>query len=148
MEYDREGDTKRIPDARSFRPLKRGVLGLRRYQVEVVGQLVFVSLSPSPRSLDEQLGGQRSYLEDLFSDRWAPLLTVEQEVDANWKVLAENVLEGYHLEEVHKNTFKKEHVFPGRVSPSYGPGPGPCGHILAHICFYGPIWFRTITKNT
>ena len=106
-EYDREGDTKRIPDARSFRPLKRGVLGLRRYQVEVVGQLVFVSLSPSPRSLDEQLGGQRSYLEDLFSDRWAPLLTVEQEVDANWKVLAENVLEGYHLEEVHKNTFKK-----------------------------------------
>ena len=106
-EYDREGDTKRIPDARSFRPLKRGVLGLRRYQVEVVGQLVFVSLSPSPKSLDEQLGGQRSYLEDLFSDRWAPLLTVEQEVDANWKVLAENVLEGYHLEEVHKNTFKK-----------------------------------------
>ena len=106
-EYDREGDTKRIPDAKSFRPLAPGVLGLRRYHVELVGQLVFVSLATKPTSLDEQLGGQRSYLEDLFSDRWAPLLTVAQEVDANWKVLAENVLEGYHLEEVHKNTFKK-----------------------------------------
>ena len=106
-EYDREGDTKRIPDARSFRPLAPGVLGLRQYRVKTVGQLVFVSLSADPGSLDEQLGGQRSYLEDLFSDRWAPLLTVAQEVNANWKVLAENVLEGYHLEEVHKNTFKK-----------------------------------------
>jgi phenylpropionate dioxygenase-like ring-hydroxylating dioxygenase large terminal subunit len=106
-EYDREGDTRRIPDARSFRPLAPGTLGLSRYQVETVGQLVFVSLAAQPESLDQQLGGQRAYLEDLFSDQWQPLLTVAQEVEANWKVLAENVLEGYHLEAVHVNTFRK-----------------------------------------
>lgn len=106
-EYDREGDTRRIPDARSFKPLAPGTLGLRRYPVETVGQLVFVSLADEPEPLDDQLGGQRAYLKELFSDTWAPLLTVAQEVDANWKVLAENVLEGYHLEAVHVNTFRK-----------------------------------------
>jgi choline monooxygenase len=106
-EYDRDGDTRRIPDARSFKPLAPGTLGLRRYRVETVGQLVFVSLAEAPEPLDDQLGGQRTYLEDLFSEDWQPLLTVAQEVDANWKVLAENVLEGYHLEAVHVNTFRK-----------------------------------------
>jgi choline monooxygenase len=106
-EYDREGDTRRIPDARSFKPLAPGTLGLRRYAVETVGQLVFVSLAAEPEPLDDQLGGQRAYLADLFSEDWAPLLTVAQEVEANWKVLAENVLEGYHLEAVHVNTFRK-----------------------------------------
>ncbi len=106
-EFDRDGDTRRIPDARSFKPLAPGTLGLRRYQVETVGQLVFVSLASKPDSLADQLGGQRDYLADLFSAEWAPLLTVAQEVEANWKVLAENVLEGYHLEAVHVNTFRK-----------------------------------------
>jgi choline monooxygenase len=106
-EYDREGDTRRIPDARSFKPLAPGTLGLRRYPVETVGQLVFVSLAAEPESLDDQLGGQRAYLAGLFSAEWAPLLTVAQQVDADWKVLAENVLEGYHLETVHVNTFRK-----------------------------------------
>lgn len=105
-EYDRDGDTRRIPDARSFRPLEPGTLGLRRYRVETIGQLVFVTLAAEPTPLIEQLDGQRDYLDDLFSDRWAPLMTVAQEVDANWKVLVENVLEGYHLESVHVNTFK------------------------------------------
>jgi choline monooxygenase len=105
-EYDRAGDTRRIPDARSFKPLAPGTLGLKRYPVETVGQLVFVSLANEPAPLDDQFGGQRAYLAELFSTDWAPLLTVAQEVDANWKVLAENVLEGYHLEAVHVNTFR------------------------------------------
>jgi len=106
-EYDRAGDTRRIPDARSFRPLAPGTLGLRLYPVETVGQLVFTSLAAEPEPLAVQLGGQRDYLADLFSADWTPLLTVTQEVDADWKVLAENVLEGYHLEAVHVNTFRK-----------------------------------------
>ena len=42
--YDETGNVRKIPDARAFRPLEPGMLGLKRYHVETCGRLVFVDL--------------------------------------------------------------------------------------------------------
>jgi choline monooxygenase len=81
-----------------------------------VGQLVFVSLAPHGPTLAEQLGPERTFLEDLFGAHWAPCLGSLRELPCNWKLLVENVLENYHLEEVHSATFK------------HYPPPEACAH--------------------
>ena len=75
-------------------------------RVQVVGKLVFVSLSNAGQSLREFLGTHYDYIRDLFGGQWQRFLVAPQIVKANWKGLVENILESYHLEEVHKNTFR------------------------------------------
>ena len=43
-EFDLEGHTRLIPDARSFKPLTKGALSLKTIRTETIGQLVFVNL--------------------------------------------------------------------------------------------------------
>jgi choline monooxygenase len=81
-----------------------------------VGQMFFVSLDRNGPSLEEHFGGELAYLEDLFSLRWAPCIARFRELPCNWKLLVENVLENYHLEEVHSATFK------------HYPPPEACDH--------------------
>lgn len=81
-----------------------------------VGQLVFVSLAVNGRTLEEHLGPEREFLEGLFGTRWTPCLGSFRELPCNWKLLVENVLENYHLEEVHAATFK------------HYPPPEACAH--------------------
>ncbi len=85
-------------------------------RTERIGQLVFVALSPDARPLAKHLGPERTFLEDLFGPRWAPCLGSFRELPCNWKLLVENVLENYHLEEVHSATFK------------HYPPPEACAH--------------------
>ena len=75
-------------------------------RVQTVGSLVFVSLSNAGQSLRSFLGSHYDYIKDLFGSQWQRFLVAPQIVKANWKGLVENILESYHLEEVHKNTFR------------------------------------------
>lgn len=107
-EYDCEGNTCRIPDAQSFRPMEKGLLGLKGYRTDTAGQLVFATLDEEAPPLREYLG---EFLFDLCR-RWFSAeheLTTNLEYDhaCNWKVVVENVLEGYHVAEVHPTTFKR-----------------------------------------
>jgi hypothetical protein len=81
-----------------------------------IGQLVFVSLDPNGPSLHEHFGAEYDYLEDLFGSHWSACLESLREQPCNWKLLVENVLENYHLEEVHVKTFK------------HYPPPEACDH--------------------
>jgi choline monooxygenase len=105
-EYDCTGNTRKIPDAKSFKPMEKGTLGLTKFRCETAGQLVFVTLDDDAPPLAEFLG---EYLFDLCG-RWFSAdhrLTVPLDIDheCNWKVVVENVLEGYHVESVHPKTF-------------------------------------------
>jgi len=107
-EYNEEGDTCQIPDARSFKPMKRGELGLTKFRTETVGQLIFVTVNEDAPSLKEYLG---EYLYELCQ-RWFTLehrhtTNLDIEHDCNWKVVIENVLEGYHVNCVHPTTFEQ-----------------------------------------
>jgi len=97
-------------------------------RVDTVGSLVFVSLAGGP-SLEEYLGPHADHAASLFSSDWERCLLVPQRVAANWKALVENILESYHLETVHEETFR-----------SYPPG---------EVCFHElePGWSSYTERN-
>ena len=106
--YSANGQTSRIPDAKSFKPLKKGGLGLVVYHCQTVGSMVFVNLteetsSPS-KTLLKQLGEKSQWIEDWFDDRWQLMMSYSDVFDCNWKTYLENGLESYHINTVHKDT--------------------------------------------
>ena len=103
-EYDNDGQTKRIPDAPSFKPLKKGQLGLTKFRCEIRGGLIFVSLDADGISLNEFLDGRGELIDAWFHDRWVPMMSYEETVPCNWKTYLENGLESYHIDTVHSAT--------------------------------------------
>jgi phenylpropionate dioxygenase-like ring-hydroxylating dioxygenase large terminal subunit len=105
-EFNKDGRTGKIPEAKAFRPWDRENSCLKPFRLETCGEMVFVNFSESGPSLREWLG-------PLF-DRWAPSLggayqhaiTWEADFACNWKVVVENSLESYHIPLVHPKTFK------------------------------------------
>jgi choline monooxygenase len=104
-EYDADGNTRRIPDAPSFKPLEKGMLGLTRYRTALCGQLIFVSLAATGPDLREFLGESYATYESLFSAPYEQIHAWDVECEANWKLAVENGLESYHVECVHAGTF-------------------------------------------
>ena len=104
-EYDCHGDAKKIPDAKNFKPLEHGMLGLRPSRTEQLGQLIFVNLADSGPSLREHLGEVGERVEPWFLGDWQYLMSFEQTSQANWKVVVENAVESYHVDMVHPTTF-------------------------------------------
>jgi len=104
-EYDRDGRTGKIPDARAFRPWDRENSCLRPFRVATCGDLVFVNLCDNGVSL-------RDWLEPVwvswsgYGGAYRHAATWEQDFPCNWKVVLENSLESYHIPQVHPQTFK------------------------------------------
>jgi choline monooxygenase len=105
-EYNAEGRTGKIPDAKAFRPWDRQNSCLKRFALDTCGDVVYENLGDDPPPLREWLG-----------DLWEPWSTTggeyrhaatwEKEFPCNWKVVLENSLESYHIPQVHPYTFKQ-----------------------------------------
>ena len=104
-EFDCSGDTQEIPDAQSFKPMKKGVLGLTQYRTETCGQLIFVTLNDEAPSLRDYLGAGFEIGEKLCGPDRRLAATFDYEIDTNWKCKVENSLESYHVDMVHPKTF-------------------------------------------
>lgn len=104
-QYDKTGNVCHIPDAKTFRPLERGMLGLTPYHVDRCGELIFISLAENPVTLRQFLGKSFDEYEQLFTPEMHTAIVFERTIDANWKVCVENALENYHTSEVHPRTF-------------------------------------------
>ena len=104
-EYSDQGDTRRIPDAPSFRPLKKGQLGLTPVHLASIGRLLFVCVGdPSDGGVEHQMDGHAATIAQWFSSDYRPMMTLEETVGCNWKTYLENGLESYHVETVHADT--------------------------------------------
>ena len=134
-EYDAEGRSLRIPDAKSFAPLAKGEFCLRRYRAEVLGELVFVSLAPTGPSVQESLGPQATqFIEWACSPDHALVDSWVHDHAANWKVPIENALESYHVPNVHgrarhSKAADAQHTFGERYSLLVNTTP-PAGALL------------------
>lgn len=104
-EYTADGRTARIPDAGCFRPFDRENARLKKFRLETRGELAFVSLADDGPGLGEQLGAfdaaAAGWLAPPFRQAWK----WETCYDANWKVVAENSLESYHIPCLHAQSF-------------------------------------------
>lgn len=105
-EYDCQGNTCKIPDAQSFRPLKKGELGLREYRTELVGQMIFMTLNDQAPDVRTFLGPTIvELLERWFTPQRRLTLVSDRMLDCNWKIVIENILESYHIACVHPHSF-------------------------------------------
>ncbi len=118
-EYDESGHTRKIPDARSFRPMQDGQFGLTEVRTEVCGQLIFVCFSADAPDLATSFGPAYAGCRELFTTERRQFLKRDLEVACNWKVKIENTLESYHIDCVHRRTFQRS------------PAAENCSHQLA-----------------
>jgi phenylpropionate dioxygenase-like ring-hydroxylating dioxygenase large terminal subunit len=97
--YGLDGRLRGIPDDYGFPGLDRTTYGLVPVTCIEHGGLVFVSQDKSDATSDA------SEMPTLFGDDWRLYSTATQEVEANWKIVAEGFLEGYHIRSTHQDTF-------------------------------------------
>jgi phenylpropionate dioxygenase-like ring-hydroxylating dioxygenase large terminal subunit len=105
-EYNKDGKTGKIPDARAFRPWDRENACLRPFRLETCGEIVFINMSDEGVSLREWLGPLWAIWSASFGGDYRYTATWEHEFTCNWKVVLENSLESYHIPQIHPKTFK------------------------------------------
>ena len=103
---------------------------LHRVRVETFGCLVFACLDPTTAPLDEWLGDLGDRLAGYGLERWRSVETQTITIEANWKLIAENFQEYYHLTWVHPELAKVS-----RVDDHYRfQGPGMyCGQTTTPV---------------
>src|SRR5262249_25966519 len=105
-EFDQDGHTGKIPDARAFRPWDRENSCLRSFRVDTCGELVFVNLTDNGVSLREWVGSLWEVWQG-YGGAYRHAGAWEADFPCNWKVVLENSLESYHIPQVHPKTFKE-----------------------------------------
>lgn len=108
--YDSSGIPAGIPHRPRFENLTPDCiqsLALKRYRLELCGELVFVCLDHYASTLRESFGVFFDEVSELSRQMGQLIDTVEWTIECNWKVFVENSLESYHVSFVHPNTFGK-----------------------------------------
>jgi phenylpropionate dioxygenase-like ring-hydroxylating dioxygenase large terminal subunit len=108
--YNAEGIPDVIPKKPRFEgltPEVRQSLALHRWQVATCGSLVFVRSGHAGPTLFEFLGSSFDVIAAMSSAFGSLLDENTMELAANWKVVVENTLEGYHVSQIHAETFEK-----------------------------------------
>jgi choline monooxygenase len=109
--YAPDGRLRGAPRTECLKNFDKGQHSLKPVRVEVFASFVFINLDPNAQSIAEMAPGAeakiRQYIPDL--DRLTLVQMVDVPVAANWKVIQENSIEGYHFDysgPVHKQLVK------------------------------------------
>ncbi len=100
--YRFDGSLIGVPEARQFgERLDKPALGLHQVRVEELCGLVFVNLDPGAAPLAELTAGLADRLARYRIAELESFGSVEGSQPANWKVVVENYIEGYHIPIAH-----------------------------------------------
>ena len=105
--YRTDGRLIGVPEGRGFPGLDKSALGLMPASVELFHGLVFVNLDPDAAPLAPTLTGLGEKLAPYGIERLEPFgdfATSSQ--PANWKIVADNYLEGYHVPIAHPSLMR------------------------------------------
>ncbi|HZE04261.1 MAG TPA: aromatic ring-hydroxylating dioxygenase subunit alpha, partial [Solirubrobacteraceae bacterium] len=94
-------DQQRVFDMEGVKGFDRADYGLLPVLVDEWGPLVFVSLGDGTGSLSEHLGDLPDRTAGYRLSEWEIARTARYEIAANYKLVAENFMEYYHLPWVH-----------------------------------------------
>jgi phenylpropionate dioxygenase-like ring-hydroxylating dioxygenase large terminal subunit len=111
--FDRSGVPVGIPDPGSFDCLDletRNKFKLKNWLLDTCGSFIFIRKIDDGVSLQDYLGEYNSQILLFSKSIDSMIFSSKTIVDANWKVLLENALEGYHVNSVHSNTFGKFNI--------------------------------------
>ena len=100
--YRTDGRLIGVPEGRGFPGLDKSALGLMPASVEIFHGLVFVNLDPDAAPLAPTLAGLDEKLAPYGLERLEPFGDFDTSSQpANWKIVADNYLEGYHVPIAH-----------------------------------------------
>ena len=99
--YRFDGELIGVPEGRAIPGLDKSALGLFPARVEVMSGLVFVNLDVHATPLAEQVGELPERLDRYGLDKLKVLVEDETHQPANWKIVTDNYLEGYHVPIAH-----------------------------------------------
>jgi choline monooxygenase len=99
--YRLDGELIGVPEARSIPDLDKSALGLFPARVETLAGLVFVNLDIHARPLAEQVPGLAERFAEYGIEDLVPHKPLDGTQPANWKIVADNYLEGYHVPIAH-----------------------------------------------
>lgn len=109
--YDVGGEAANIPFEREvyrYSAQERAGLRLKRFALEVVGNLVFVNMADEPLAIGEQFSGplleSLAEVSDAFDDE--TILTTFK-LKCNWKLVYENLRDAHHPRFVHSQSIYK-----------------------------------------
>jgi choline monooxygenase len=98
--YTLDGCLRGAPNVSGIRGFDKSRHGLKAVRVETFASFIFVNLDPDARPIAEMAHGAeaeiRRFIPDL--DRLELIEEVDVPVPANWKVIQENSIEGYHFD--------------------------------------------------
>jgi choline monooxygenase len=99
--YRFDGTLIGVPEGRAIAGLDKSALGLLPARVEVLCGLVFVNLDVDATPLAEQVSGLPERLARYGLERLRPKQEKPSSQPANWKIVVDNYLEGYHVPIAH-----------------------------------------------
>lgn len=103
--YGLDGRLRHVPHEDGFPGLDKSARGLAPVETSEMSGLVFVTQDdsrPDKAPLDDP---RLADLPELIAPGQRLLVTTEQDVAANWKIVVEGFLEGYHIRSTHRETF-------------------------------------------
>jgi phenylpropionate dioxygenase-like ring-hydroxylating dioxygenase large terminal subunit len=98
--YGLDGSLRHVPHEHGFPGLDKATHGLARVESTECHGVVFVA-QDEPFADDAHLES----IPELIPPGYRLLLTDERDIPANWKIIAEGFLEGYHIRSTHAGTF-------------------------------------------
>ena len=106
--YSRDGHLKSAPRSEQLPDFERADYGLKPVRTEILGGFVFINFDPDATPLAEMAPGAERAINQYLPDIGEMRLIEETDVvvPANWKVIMDNSVEGYHFARsgpVHKH---------------------------------------------
>jgi Rieske 2Fe-2S family protein len=103
--YELSGRLLGAPFTDEVQGFDKAQFGLKPIRLETWGGFVFVNLDPAAISLDEHLGEFARHFGPYRPEECRLALKVPIEYDSNWKTVAENLVDIYHLATLHAESF-------------------------------------------
>jgi Rieske 2Fe-2S family protein len=99
--YRTDGTLIGVPEGRGFPGLDKASLSLMPARVESLAGLLFVSIDPDAPPLHDGLEGLEARLAPYGIEHLTRFTESTSSQPANWKIVADNYLEGYHVPIAH-----------------------------------------------
>jgi len=104
--YRLDGRLIGVPEGREIDGLDKSRLGLHQVRAEVFCGLIFVNLDPAAEPLGDRLAGLGERLARYDLPRLKRFGKGGDVQPANWKVVVENYIEGYHIPIAHPSLMR------------------------------------------
>ena len=128
--YGNDGQLLRAPYMDQVKVFDIKSCRLPELRTEFWRGFIYVNLDGKAKPLAPRLKGLESYVKNYHPEDMV-VHTVQDDVwPTNWKCLAENFMEGYHLSTVHQKTLHKN--TPTRLCENVPPGDGYTGYKSHH----------------